>query len=110
MIERKTPVEALFVVGGVSQYLRSGNRRLAVRAAIGAGRPFLRVLTSGIVLVILPRPWRRRWTAGSVRLTALFGVFLAGMNLVFYLAIERLPLGNALAIEFIGPVAVAAAL
>ena len=40
----------------------------------------------------------------------MFGVFLAWMNLVFYLAIERLPLGNAVTVEFIGPVAVVAAI
>ncbi len=40
--------------------------------------------------------------------TALFGIVLAGMNLCFYLAIDNLPLGNAVAIEFLGPIAVAA--
>ena len=39
--------------------------------------------------------------------TALFGIVLAGMNLCFYLAIDNLPLGNAVAIEFLGPIAVA---
>ena len=38
---------------------------------------------------------------------ALFGVVLATMNVVFYIAIEYLPLGTAVAIEFLGPVAVA---
>ena len=41
--------------------------------------------------------------------TASFGIVLAGMNLCFYLAIDNLPLGNAVAIEFLGPIAVAAA-
>ena len=37
-----------------------------------------------------------------------FGTALACMNLAFYLAIDRLPLGTAVAIEFTGPIAVAA--
>jgi inner membrane transporter RhtA len=37
-----------------------------------------------------------------------FGIALAAMNLTFYLAIERLPLGTTVAIEFIGPILVAA--
>ncbi len=37
-----------------------------------------------------------------------FGTALALMNLFFYLAIERVPLGNSVAIEFVGPIAVAA--
>ena len=38
---------------------------------------------------------------------AVFGIVLATMNVVFYIAIEYLPLGTAVAIEFLGPVAVA---
>src|SRR6202007_796843 len=43
------------------------------------------------------------------RLFVAFGVVLAAMNLCFYLAIDRLPLGTVGAIEFLGPVALAAA-
>ena len=53
------------------------------------------------------RPWEARWTARRLGLAASFGVTLAAMNLTFYLAIDRLPLGTAVAIEFAGPIAVA---
>ena len=41
-------------------------------------------------------------------MAALFGLVTAVMNLVFYEAIDRLPLGTAVALEFVGPVLVAA--
>ena len=54
------------------------------------------------------RPWRRRWTRRQLVLAACFGVVLSLMNVAFYIGIDHLPLGVAVAIEFSGPVAVAA--
>lgn len=68
----------------------------------------LRVVGAGAVLVLVRRSWRRRWSRIELAWTAAFGAVLASMNLFFYLAIERVPLGNSVAIEFIGPIAVAA--
>ena len=68
----------------------------------------LRVAGAGAVLVVLRRSWRRHWSRTELAWTAAFGAVLASMNLFFYLAIERVPLGNSVAIEFIGPIAVAA--
>jgi len=73
-----------------------------------AGVAWLRVVAAAAVLVAWRRPWQTRWTAQRLSLTAAFGIALALMNLTFYLAIDRLPLGTAVAIEFIGPIAVAA--
>ena len=61
------------------------------------------------LIVILRRSWRRHWTSAELLRAASFGVSLAAMNLCFYLAMDKLPLGNAVAIEFLGPVVVAAA-
>ncbi len=67
----------------------------------------LRVASAAVALVLWRRPtWtrsRREWA-----LLGGFGVALAGMNLTFYLAIDRIPVGTAVAIEFAGPVTVAA--
>lgn len=75
-----------------------------------AGVAWIRVLTGAVVLCAWRRPWRgvRRRPPEALVLVAAFGVALAAMNLTFYLAIDRLPLGTAVAIEFVGPVLVAA--
>lgn len=100
----------LFVLSSVSQYLGAS---LAVRAFAlmpAAGVAWVRILTGAIVLSAWRRPWRhlRHQPLPALLTVALFGAVLATMNLVFYLAIARLPLGTAVAIEFIGPVLVAA--
>jgi inner membrane transporter RhtA len=103
------PPEAAFVLGAVSQYLG---------AAVAVGlfdhlRPatvaVVRVASAAVIIVVTRRPWRRRWTRADLGWATLFGVALASMNLSIYLALEELPLGNAVAIEFLGPITVAAA-
>ncbi len=100
--------EALFAVGAVSQYLGAATA-FELFSELGPGTvALLRVAGAGAVLVLLRRSWRRRWSRAELAWTAAFGAALASMNLFFYLAIERVPLGNSVAIEFIGPIAVAA--
>ena len=65
-------------------------------------------LTAGLVLLVWRAPWHRTWAAAERRVVVMFGLVTVLMNLAFYLSIDRLPLGNAVAIEFLGPVAVAA--
>lgn len=98
----------LFAVGAVSQYLGAATA-FELFDDMGPGTvALLRVAGAGAVLVVLRRSWRRHWSRVELAWTAAFGVALASMNLFFYLAIERVPLGNSVAIEFIGPIAVAA--
>ena len=73
-----------------------------------AGLSWLRAASAAVALMAWRRPWRTPWTARRLVLVGAFGTTLACMNLAFYLAIDRLPLGTAVAIEFSGPVAVAA--
>lgn len=103
----RIPPEGLFVGSGVSMYAGASIAVLLFPVLAPAGVAWWRVLGAGALLVLLRRSWRRSWTARELGLAALFGTALASMNLSFYLAIDRLPLGNAVAIEFIGPTAVA---
>lgn len=68
-----------------------------------AGAAFLRLAFAAIVLWAI---WRPR-LAGDLRLAAAFGVSLGLMNWSFYEAIDRIPLGVAVTIEFAGPLLVA---
>ena len=74
-----------------------------------AGTVFLRVLFAAVVLWALWRPRPRAHRAAELRLAALFGLSLAFMNLSFYEAIDRIHLGVAVTLEFVGPLGVALA-
>jgi inner membrane transporter RhtA len=69
----------------------------------------LRLLGAAAVLVVWRRPGRAAWRGVRLVRAVAFGLATALMNITFYEAIARLPLGTAVAIEFCGPVAVAAA-
>lgn len=75
---------------------------------IGApGVTALRLALGTLILVIVFKPWRLRF-AKEQRLPLLFyGLSLGAMNYMFYLSIQRIPLGIAVALEFTGPLAVA---
>lgn len=71
------------------------------------GTTALRVGFSALILWLVFRPWRhwpkgRQWQA-----LIIYGGCLGGMNILFYMAIERIPLGVGVALEFTGPLAVA---
>lgn len=67
----------------------------------------LRLVLAALILGVVWRPWRARLDRPAWKAVALYGAALGLMNLTFYLALERLPLGLTVAIEFIGPLAVA---
>jgi inner membrane transporter RhtA len=77
---------------------------------LGAGgTTFLRVGFAALVLALFARPVLAGRSGADLRTVALFGLALAGMNLCFYEAIDRIPLGIAVTIEFLGPLGVAVA-
>jgi inner membrane transporter RhtA len=73
------------------------------------GTVFLRVLLSALLLGLVWRPRLDRQVRAHAGLLLLFGLTIAGMNLCFYQAIARIPLGVAVTIEFVGPLALAVA-
>ncbi len=72
-----------------------------------AGAVLLRLATATIVLTAIHRPSVRGHSRRGVLTAVAFGAVLAGMNLSFYSAIHRIPLGIAVSLEFVGPLAVA---
>jgi len=69
---------------------------------------WLRLVGAAALLLAWRRPPRAVWHGRRLLLVAGFGLATALMNVTFYEAMARLPLGTAVAIEFCGPVAVAA--
>jgi inner membrane transporter RhtA len=74
-----------------------------------AGAAFLRLAVAAVVLVAIWRPRIAGHPAADLRIAAAFGIVLGVMNWAIYSAIDRIPLGIAVTIEFAGPMAVAVA-
>jgi inner membrane transporter RhtA len=74
------------------------------------GVAWLRIASAAAVFAFWKRPWRlfAELRAGERRIVVALGFVLAIMNVCFYLAINRLPLGTVGTIEFLGPIALAA--
>lgn len=102
------PAPLLFVVVAVSNYAGSAVAVLLFDRIEPTGVAWLRVAFAAVILCTWRRPWRVVRTRRDVLLALSFGVVTASMNLLFFLAIDELPLGTAVAIEFTGPVTVAA--
>ncbi|MDF2600766.1 MAG: protein of unknown function transrane, partial [Methylobacterium brachiatum] len=100
------PVAAL-VTGMVSLQYGATIAKNLFPVVGAAGTSALRVGFSALILIAVWRPWRRSLARREAGWIALYGITLGVMNLLFYLAIARLPLGPAVAIEFAGPLAIA---
>jgi len=98
----------IFIASGLTQYLGAALAVGLFAVVPAAGVAWLRLVVAAAVLLAWRRPWRLSWSRRELALVAAFGTALGLMNVTFYLAIDHLPLGTAVAIEFVGPVAVAA--
>jgi inner membrane transporter RhtA len=75
---------------------------------IGAGgAAWLRLFWAGVLLLLLVRPRPSAFSRDMLRVGAALGLVTAGITLLFMAAVERLPLGTASALEFLGPLGVA---
>jgi inner membrane transporter RhtA len=105
------PPATFFVGSAVFHYLGPAFAVLLFVRVEPLGVAWLRVVTAAVIFAAWRRPWRRLSAldpAGRRTLLAM-GAVLAVMNVCFYIAIDRLPLGTVAAIEFL-PVIVLAAL
>jgi inner membrane transporter RhtA len=101
---RRVPPATYFVASAVLHYL-GPSLAVLLFAHIGVlGVAWLRIAAAAGVFAVWRRPWRRL----RDRLTLALGATLGAMNCLFYLAIDRLPLSTVGAIEFLGPIALAA--
>jgi inner membrane transporter RhtA len=106
----RVPPHAFFVVSAFFRYLGPAFAVLLFGRVETLGVAWLRIAAAAGIFAVWRRPWRLWWRLSATQrgLVASMGVVLAAMNCVFYEAIARLPLGTVGAIEFLGPIALAA--
>jgi inner membrane transporter RhtA len=98
----------LYVIAGVASTQLGGAIAKTLFDDLGpSGMVLLRTAFAAAVLLLIWRPRLGGHSRRDLALAAAFGLALAAMNLSFYEAIDRIPLGIAVTIEFVGPLAVA---
>ena len=100
---RRVPAPLLVLGGVVSVQLGAAIAKQLFPRIGPEGTVMLRLVAGALLLWLVVRPTRRVLAGLDLRLTLAFGAVLAAMNLSFYLAIARIPLGVAVALEFLGP-------
>ncbi|MFI9081253.1 EamA family transporter [Streptomyces sioyaensis] len=100
---------ALVIGGIVSLQFGSSVAVLLFPRAGALGVVTLRLVVASLVLLVVCRPKLRGHTRGDWATVLAFGVALAGMNSLFYQAIDRIPLGAAVTLEFLGPLVLSVA-
>src|SRR6185295_8154943 len=105
---RRVPAPVLFVLGALSMYAGAALAVGLFDRLAPAAVAVLRLVGAAAVLLAWRRPPLVAWRGARLIRAAAFGLATGLMNLAFYEAIARLPLGTAVAVEFCGPVAVAA--
>ncbi|MEP7020648.1 MAG: EamA family transporter [Pseudonocardiales bacterium] len=106
----RIPPAQLLLLGSIAsvQFGSAFADKLFAQAGPG-GVVLLRLALSAALLLAISRPRLRGRTGADLRAAVTFGLVLGGMNWSFYEALDRLPLGVAVTIEFLGPLAVAVA-
>jgi inner membrane transporter RhtA len=109
-VTTRIPPHVFFLVSAVFHYLGPSFAVLLFARVSVLGVAWFRIAGAAVVFALWRRPWRPFITLpwGKQRILLALGVVLGLMNACFYLAIARLPLGTVGAIEFLGPIALAA--
>jgi inner membrane transporter RhtA len=103
------PPPAQVLVGIVSVQVGAAVAKQLFGAVGSAGTVALRLFFAAVVLLVIWRPSLRGMSRRTWAVVVGYGVVLGGMNLGFYLALAKIPLGIAVTIEFLGPLVVALA-
>jgi inner membrane transporter RhtA len=104
----RVPAPAVFVVGGVSMYAGAAVAVDLFATLRPSGVAWLRLVGAAAMLLAWRRPPSEAWRGRRVLVAAMLGIITGVMNAAFYEAIARLPLGTTVALEFCGPIVVAA--
>jgi inner membrane transporter RhtA len=105
----RVPSPLLAVAAIVSVQFGAALARTHFEVLGPTGAAALRLALGALILVVVFRPRVRRWSRRTWLGVVLLGLALAGMNSLIYLAIDVVPLGVAVTLEFLGPLAVALA-
>ena len=100
---------ALVLLAMVSFQLGASLAKLLFPAVGANGATALRLTMSALILGVVARPWRGALPRSALVPLVAYGVALAGLNGFFYVALRTIPLGVAVAVDFIGPLGVAMA-
>ena len=103
----RVPAPALVIVAVLSVQLGAAVAKSLFDDLTPTGVVALRLVFGGLVLGLLFRPRIRNRPRAELRLAVAFGLVLVSMNLCFFQALDRIPLGIAVTLEFIGPLGVA---
>jgi inner membrane transporter RhtA len=109
-LAERVPPHGYFIVSAVFHYLGPAFAVLLFAHIAPLGVAWLRIASAAAIFALWRRPWRY-WGGLLARercIVVALGFVLAAMNCCFYEAIARLPLGTVGAIEFLGPVGLAA--
>ncbi|MFJ4779316.1 EamA family transporter [Streptomyces sp. NPDC088762] len=96
---------ALVVSAGISVQFGAALAVMIMPRAGAAGVVTLRLAAAALVLLLLCRPRLRGYSRSDWGTVLAFGVTMAGMNGLFYQAVDRIPLGPAVTLEVLGPLA-----
>lgn len=105
-----TPVLFPIAVLLIAMLSLQGGASLAKSLFSTVGAPGITALRLGLgtlILCIIFKPWRLRFTREQRKPLLMYGLALGCMNYLFYLSIRTVPLGVAVGLEFLGPLTLA---
>ncbi|QWR81402.1 threonine/homoserine exporter RhtA [Cronobacter sakazakii] len=109
-LPRKTPLwlPVIVLIVAMASIQSGASLAKSLFPVVGApGVTALRLALGTLILAVVFKPWRLRFTRSQRMPLLIYGLALGAMNYLFYLSICTVPLGIAVALEFTGPLAVA---